>query len=212
MQSSMMGPAVVSVMILRALLCGAQNSSFSLPASTQGEKASDRVASAVPTSSPAASHLPLHLTSAASGTAAPVGMLDRKECLPLLMLAGGLALVCALLLLSTLMLTCKVCQMSRRINMLATRSLSCTPSAAGNKTHLETDGKEIGMLLGLLEGGDTRPRAEREEVQENEEKGEEKQKDAEETAAVDESALPKQQRVEENTSDAPSPHGTEATF
>ncbi|XP_054611452.1 uncharacterized protein LOC129169247 [Dunckerocampus dactyliophorus] len=225
----MKGPtilSVLSVLILRALLCGAQNKSSSLPAFTQGEKASSRATSPDPTSSPATSHLALHLTSAASSTA-PVSMLERKECLPLLMLAAGLSLVCALLLLSTFTLTCKVCQMSRRINVLATKSLSCTQSAGGNKRNLEMDAKEAGMLLARLEGGDmSGPQAEREKVQENEEKGEEKQKDAEEkqkdaeekqkdaeetkeAAKVDESAFPKQQKGEENTSDDPSSHGTE---
>lgn len=42
----------------------------------------------------------------------------KQECLEVLMVAGGLIILCAILLISTLSLTCKVCQLNRRINRL----------------------------------------------------------------------------------------------
>ncbi|XP_061752495.1 uncharacterized protein LOC133550548 [Nerophis ophidion] len=213
-------PLVFSVMILRALLSEAQNNSSTFPALsslTPRETPSTSTFSPDPTSptshlnsklklrmTPVSSRSP-DLTSGGPSVDTPVAMFDRKECFPVLMLTTGLFLLSAVLLLSTLTLAFKVCQMSRRIKMLGSKSEHWMESAGRDKSNSETDRKETSMLLADM----SRPQEEVDDHSPKEEKGEEEQKDAEETeetadvTQVDGSAFPKQQIEDAASSEEP---------
>ncbi|XP_070838697.1 uncharacterized protein [Chaetodon trifascialis] len=70
------------------------------------------------------------------------------------MVVGGLIIVCTILLLSTLLLACKVCQLSSRIKALSsnTELISSTEywtgTAKKNKSEPETEPKETSVLMG----------------------------------------------------------------
>lgn len=91
------------------------------------------------------------------------------------MVAGGLILACTILLISTLLLAWKVCQLSRRLKMLSGHSDLMIPAKYwkdNNKS--DADAKETAVLMGVLnqtrdEAGDggNGPDTEKEEVNEN---------------------------------------------
>ncbi|XP_061659585.1 uncharacterized protein LOC133491892 isoform X2 [Syngnathoides biaculeatus] len=212
----MKGPAIrlllCGVILLGGLLCGAQNNSSTVSSvwlSTRPKENSSASTNSPVLTTPAATP---RLTSAVwstskrnttpSDAAPPVGVLDRRE---LLVLTGGLVLVCVILLLSTLMLTCKVCQMSRHIKMLAGDSVKLTASKGQHKSNPETDAKETSMVLTNLsktqEEVDRRnSREEGQKVHENGETEDGKQ-EAEEEKHLDAPCA--------NASAAPSPGATE---
>ncbi|XP_061558798.1 uncharacterized protein LOC133416136 [Phycodurus eques] len=234
----MKGPLLYAVIILRALLCGAQNNtstvSTALAATPPEETSSAGAISPVPTSPAATPRLTSAVRSASkrnplpdstpSGAAAPVGVLDRRE---LLMLTGGLVLVCVILLLSTLMLICKVCQMSKRNKMLGGDAAKPTASDGKYKGNAETEAQETSMLLTNLSktqeevDRSDNPKEEGQKVRENGETGEGKQEaeeicksqEAADVTPVDDSSFVTQQKDVDgpsaNAAAAPSPDATE---
>lgn len=86
----------------------------------------------------------------------PNGMFYRKECLPVFMVTGGLIIACAILLVSTLMLAWKVCQLSRRIKALSSNAdlISNSEYWIGtdkrNKSKSETEPRETSVLMANL--------------------------------------------------------------
>lgn len=91
----------------------------------------------------------------ATTTATP-SIINVKGCLPVLLLTGGLIICCTILLISTLMLTCRVCHLSRRIKALRSsnddlisNSDYWTGTAKRNKGKSEKpEDKEASVLLG----------------------------------------------------------------
>lgn len=66
----------------------------------------------------------------------------------LLMVAGGLILACTILLISTLLLACKVCQLSRRLKMLCVHSDPVVPTKYGKDNNKsDADAKETVVLM-----------------------------------------------------------------
>lgn len=203
-------PLFYSLIMLRALVCGAQNNSYNVPAllattpdpRTPKENVAASAMSPRPSSQAATTPLPSAVRSTSkpnplpdlmpSRAAAPVGVLDTHKCIPLVILTGSLILICLILLLSTSMLTCKVYQMSKRIRMLGSDFAKQMESDGKYKGNLETEAKETSMLLTDL--NETRkkvdhsvPKEEDVKVCENGEKGEGKQ-EAEEAAKSEEAA------------------------
>lgn len=86
----------------------------------------------------------------------PNGMFYSKECLPVFMVTGGLIIACAILLVSTLMLAWKVCQLSRHIKALSSNAdlISNTEywigTAKMNKSKSETEPRETCVLMADL--------------------------------------------------------------
>lgn len=65
-----------------------------------------------------------------------------------LMVAGGLILACTILLISTLLLACKVCQLSRRLKMLSGHSDPVVPTKYGKDNNKsDADAKETAVLM-----------------------------------------------------------------
>ncbi|XP_018546626.1 uncharacterized protein LOC108893229 [Lates calcarifer] len=89
-------------------------------------------------------------------TASSLAVFYRKEWFTVLMVAGGLIIACVILLLCTLMLACKVCQLSRRLKMLSSSADLISGSeywvgmAKKNKDKSETEAKETSMLMADL--------------------------------------------------------------
>ncbi|XP_062289692.1 uncharacterized protein LOC133994452 [Scomber scombrus] len=74
----------------------------------------------------------------------------KPECLRELAVAGGLIILCAVLLISTVSLTCKVCQLSRHINKLKRRdsdSGCVMGTAMKEKSKSETEAIETTVLM-----------------------------------------------------------------
>ncbi|XP_070699907.1 uncharacterized protein [Pempheris klunzingeri] len=76
-----------------------------------------------------------------------------KECLPVLMVTGGLIIACTILLVSTFLLTWKVCQLSKQIKALGSSGDLISTSeywigtAKKNKSKSETEAKETSILM-----------------------------------------------------------------
>ncbi|XP_071781537.1 uncharacterized protein LOC139931827 [Centroberyx gerrardi] len=94
-----------------------------------------------------------HSTSLSPGTQ-PIPktdcMFDRRFGLILLMVAGGLIILCTILLVSTVALTCKVCHMSRHIHSdadLISNSEYWMGTAQRNGKKSETEAKETAVLM-----------------------------------------------------------------
>lgn len=132
-------------------------------------------------------------------TTTPIGMFQRKECLPVFMVAGGLIIACTILLVSTLLLIWKVCQLSRRIKMLSSNSDLISTSeywigtAKKNKSTPETGAKETTVLMTDIcqtqeEMGNGTAKEEVEEVNEEGQTGEENEKEVGDTAKSEEEA------------------------
>lgn len=167
------------IVILGALLCGAQttpgttndnvttmtSNHSTAPASETSPLAdSTSVASSVastvsktttqsPTTvSPSPGPQPATTTTTTSSTT-PIAVFYKKECLPVYMVTGGLIIACSILLLSTLFLMCKVCQLSKRVKMLSDNADLISTSeywmgtAKKNKSASETEEKETTVLM-----------------------------------------------------------------
>lgn len=162
-----MDAAFILVYSLCALLHGAQCTSQnetipstqadgSSGATTDSFESSSRMSTETPTSaysthSATPSPRPLRTTT----TTAPTWMSYRKECLNLYFAIGGLFIVVTILLLSTLILSCKVLQLNRQIKMmkmsqdgeLISNSDYWMGTARKNKGKPKIDSKETSMLM-----------------------------------------------------------------
>lgn len=89
-------------------------------------------------------------------TTSPTGTLYIKECRPVYIVSAGLIIACAILLVSTLCLACRTCQLSRRIRSMNTNSDLISNSeywmgtAKKNKSKPETEAKETSVLMSDL--------------------------------------------------------------
>ncbi|KAK5858994.1 hypothetical protein PBY51_003093 [Eleginops maclovinus] len=92
-------------------------------------------------------------TTICTTTTSPAFIIYRKECLPLLIVSGGLIIACTILLVSTLLLIWKVCQLSRCIKMLSSNTDLISTSeyrmgtAKRNKNASELEAKENTVLM-----------------------------------------------------------------
>ncbi|XP_029375812.1 uncharacterized protein LOC115054650 [Echeneis naucrates] len=91
-----------------------------------------------------------------TSTQAPIGQFFKRECFAVYLLAAILIIVCFILLVSTLMLTCKVWQLSRHIERLSNSSDLISNSgywmgtAKKNKNMSDTEAKETTELMADL--------------------------------------------------------------
>ncbi|XP_053187892.1 uncharacterized protein LOC128371565 [Scomber japonicus] len=120
--------------------------------------------------------------------------LYKPECLREFVVAGGLIILCAVLLISTVSLTCKVCQLSRHIKKLKRRDsetisnsgyLTGTPMKEKSKS--ETEAIETTVLMADVsqtqeEVGNSGTKEEEEKVINDGQMGEEKDKEPGDTA------------------------------
>ncbi|CAK6953576.1 uncharacterized protein LOC128371565 [Scomber scombrus] len=114
----------------------------------------------------------------------------KPECLRELAVAGGLIILCAVLLISTVSLTCKVCQLSRHINKLKRRdsdSGCVMGTAMKEKSKSETEAIETTVLMADVsqtqeEVGNSATKEEEEKVSNNGQMGEENDKEPGDTA------------------------------
>lgn len=80
-------------------------------------------------------------------------LLFKSECFPVIMVAGGLILACTILFISTLILSWKVCQLSRHLKMLnsntdlISNSENWMVTAKTDKNRSEPEAKETSMLM-----------------------------------------------------------------
>ncbi|XP_041808873.1 uncharacterized protein LOC121617723 [Chelmon rostratus] len=152
-----------------------------------------------PTAVPRVSNSPCTSPSPGGQPFMPNNMFYRKDCLPVLMVAGGLIIVCTILLLSTLLLACRVCQLSGRIKALSSNpdlistSQYWVGTAKKNKNKPDTEPKETSVLIADVsqtrqENGAT----EEEEGKVNEEgqTGEEDKKEVGDTGKSEEASAP----------------------
>ncbi|CAJ1064264.1 uncharacterized protein LOC117812578 [Xyrichtys novacula] len=100
-----------------------------------------------------------HSTSSSDGSTLPnssSGLFFNEECLLVYMVAGGLILVCFILLLSTLLLACRVCRLSRRVKELSSNEdlVSTVEYRMGtdkkNKSKPENEPEETAVLMSDL--------------------------------------------------------------
>ncbi|XP_040006866.1 uncharacterized protein LOC120802782 [Xiphias gladius] len=86
-------------------------------------------------------------------TTVPNRLFYREECLTVFMVSGGLIIGCSILLISTLLLTWKVWQLSRRLKMLSNNADMISNSeywmgtAKKHKSNSETEAKETSILM-----------------------------------------------------------------
>lgn len=121
----------------------------------------------------------------------------KKECLTLYMVAGGLIIACTILLISTFMLSWKVCRLNRHIKMLSSNSDLISTSeywlgtAKKSKSNSGTQARETTVLMSDI--GQTQEEApaevatkeEGEKVKEEGQKGEENKEEAADGASVE---------------------------
>ncbi|XP_017267974.1 PHD finger protein rhinoceros isoform X2 [Kryptolebias marmoratus] len=78
----------------------------------------------------------------------------RKECLSELMVQGGLIVACAFFLATTLLLTCKVCRLSRRVRKLSrSEGLNSGPAFSGankGESKSRAGAKETAVLMSYV--------------------------------------------------------------
>ncbi|XP_051258024.1 uncharacterized protein LOC127364475 [Dicentrarchus labrax] len=202
--------------ILGPLLCGAQtnpdNSSYyieSVSATSQDDSAN------ASSSTPGSYHLPTTSTAVSKSSKSPTtspspfpqsttqdtkNIFFSKDCLPVLMVTGGLIIACTILLVSTLLLAWKVCHLSRRIKALSSNAdlISNPEYFMGNDKKNkskpeETEAKETSVLMSDIsqsqeERGNGTTKEEGEKVNEDEKMGEEKKKEVEDTANGEEAS------------------------
>lgn len=160
------------IQILGALMCEAQNSTATqhTPSSNSAETINQTSNSIPPTNNLMTTRSTTSITTTTrattlcsqdpSTTTPPPSLLDhlfgKMTCGPVFMVTGGLIIVCTILLVSTLLLAWKVCQLSRRI-----KALSCdvelvsnteyrTENGKKNKSKSETEPKETSVLMADL--------------------------------------------------------------
>ncbi|XP_073335963.1 uncharacterized protein [Pagrus major] len=128
-----------------------------------------------------------------------VDMIFKEESLPLLMVTGGLMIVCTILLLSTLLLSCKVCRLSRRIKVLSSNADMISNSeywmgtAKGDKGKSEEEPKETTVLMADVnqtqeEVGSGATKEEGKKVNVDEQMEEEKKREEGDTAKTEEAS------------------------
>ncbi|XP_035522542.1 uncharacterized protein LOC118331605 [Morone saxatilis] len=201
--------------ILGPLLCGAQvTTNFE---STQQDSQNDSTSASSSTSDGMSTHLPTTTTTVSQSSNSPStspspspgpqpttpntnNTFFSRDCLPVLMVTGGLILACTILLVSTLLLAWKVCHLSRRIKALSSNAdLISNPeyfmgTDKKNKSKPEeTEAKETSVLMSDIsqsqeERGNGTTKEEGEKVNEDEKMGEEKKKEVEDTANGEEAS------------------------
>nr|XP_046267609.1 mucin-5AC [Scatophagus argus] len=130
------------------MLVTVPTSSFTSPRSTP--KISSSMTTRSPTPPAQFSSRPSTSSSPGSQPTTLIAYFYRKECLPILMVTGGLLIACTFLLLSTLLLACKVCQLSGRIKALRSNTdvmESFMESAKKDTSEPETEPKETNMQM-----------------------------------------------------------------
>ncbi|KAE8287901.1 hypothetical protein D5F01_LYC13959 [Larimichthys crocea] len=150
--------------ILSALLCGAEpQSTNSSPSATESltnltsfstsmTEASTAMSSTHRANTKVTSKSPT-TPSVTQTTASPNFFQGMKECLPVFMVSGGLMVVCTILLVSTLLLACKVCHLARHIKNLSSNSdlISNTEYWMGTdkkgKSKSEAEPKETTVMM-----------------------------------------------------------------
>ncbi|KAM9847189.1 uncharacterized protein ACBR49_010432 [Aulostomus maculatus] len=203
-------PLLLGIEILVALLCGAQDSELATTSNNMTDappyrRSQDRPLTPFPENSPAMNHdltvSPSQKTVSTSlrpkpTTPTPSSLFDQTECAPALMVAGCLIIACIILLFSTLYLTCKVCQLSRRIKKLGDnsdliinwprttkRKTSKTETEANHETNvLMTDISQTREDLGDSTTKEDEEEKENNHGQEGEEEKKRKDEEAGETA------------------------------
>ncbi|KAK2879697.1 hypothetical protein Q8A73_023509 [Channa argus] len=126
-------------------------------------------------------------------------LLKNKECLLLLMVCGGLIIACTILLLSTLLLIWKVCQLNRRLkalssnNDLISTTEYCVRAAKMNENQSEPEPKESTILMSDFsqtqeDMGNGSAKEEGGKVNEDGQIGEENKKEAEGTGSNEEAS------------------------
>ncbi|XP_045896410.1 uncharacterized protein LOC123963537 [Micropterus dolomieu] len=225
-----------SIKILGALLCGAKSTTAPDSATVSTSEVTYTTASVmsstgnlIPTGlttkvsqfstrSTTTSSL-LHTTPGLLHTTKSANKVFRKECHPILIVSGGLIVFCAILLVSTLLLAWKVCQLSRRIKALSSNAdLICyseplIETAKTDKSKSETDAKETNMLMTDVvqtqeEVGNGTTKEEGGMVNKDEQMGEEKK---EEEGANNEEASTTPETVPENSSSSKPQEEAQAT-
>ncbi|XP_031713210.1 uncharacterized protein LOC116388981 [Anarrhichthys ocellatus] len=151
-----------------------------------------------------------------TSTSTTIDMCYRKECLTVFLVAGGLIIACTILLLSTLLLMCKVCQLSNRVKMLSVNGDLISTSeywigtAKKSKSAPETEAKETTVLmtdiiLGQEDMGNGAAEEEAVKVKEDGQTGEEDKKEVGDTAKSEEATSSQSFKA----GAAPSSKGTE---
>lgn len=151
---------------------------------------------------------PISTTTAATAAAATPLKFNFKECLPLYVVAGGLILACLILLFSTLLLACKVCQLNRRLKTLSSDSDMISNCAYKmqtfneNTNKSEPEAKETSILMADIDQtqrgvGNGATKEEGGKVNEGGQVGEEK-KEADGTADSEEASTGEKETVAEN--------------
>ncbi|KAL6099030.1 uncharacterized protein ACO6RY_18034 [Pungitius sinensis] len=160
------------VEILGPVLCGAQTSSYPVTSTgNQNPNSSPPASITPPTTHPNSTNPSLsqdsnnHSASPSSGQqttiasttpttpTTPLLSIYSKQCRPVVIVAGGLIIACAILLISTLLLVCKVCQLSIQVKMLSDNAdlISTTEywmgTAKKRKSVSETEAKETTVLM-----------------------------------------------------------------
>lgn len=153
--------------ILGAQLCGAEGNDdttnqTSVPNMTSTwPTMTDKGASSLSISSLRPSSPGPFTTSSTSTRTPPVNnglheFLFKAECRRVALAAGGLILACAILLISTLTLACKVCRLSRRLKMLnssfdpISSSDNCAVTAQSCTAKKDSDPAEAGETIVLM--------------------------------------------------------------
>ncbi|KAL7390393.1 hypothetical protein ABVT39_020386 [Epinephelus coioides] len=144
-----------------------------------------------------------------------------KECLPVFMVASGLILLCAILLISTLVLMCKMCQLKKHIKMLSSNAdqISTTNywvgTAKKNQSTPETEAKETTVLMTDIsqtveEVGNGTTKEDGGKVNEEGQTGEENKKEAGDTAKSEEASTTPATVAEDASSSKPQEEATDS--
>ncbi|XP_033465181.1 uncharacterized protein LOC117245779 [Epinephelus lanceolatus] len=144
-----------------------------------------------------------------------------KECLPVFMVAGGLILLCVILLISTLVLMCKMCQLKKHIKMLSSNAdqISTTNywvgTAKKNQSTPETEAKETTVLMTDIsqtveEVGNGTTKEDGGKVNEEGQTGEDNKKEAGDTAKSEEASTTPATVAEDASSSKPQEEATDS--
>ncbi|KAM6911676.1 uncharacterized protein PEZ65_015911 [Lycodopsis pacificus] len=156
-----------------------------------------------------------------TSTSTTIDMYYRRECLPVFMVAGGLIVACTILLLSTLLLMCKVCQLSNRVKMLSVNGDLISTSeywigtAKKSKSAQETEAKETTVLMaGIIQGqedvGNGAAKEEAVKVKEDGQTGEKDKKEVGDAAKSEEASTTPVTAVENASSSKPQEGATDS--
>ncbi|XP_049896447.1 uncharacterized protein LOC126387812 [Epinephelus moara] len=143
------------------------------------------------------------------------------ECLPVFMVAGGLILLSVILLISTLVLMCKVCQLKKHIKMLSNNAdqISTTNywvgTAKKNQSRSETEAKETTVLMTDIsqtveEVGNGTTKEDGGKVNEEGQAGEENKKEEGDTAKSEEASTTPATVAEDASSSKPQEEATDS--